>query len=595
MRLHRRGSGRRLGGRARWGGEGGARPLPARRSPMRASLDSTPFLGPGGGSLSHHTMQHRGGTAPTAAVALLAVALLPTLVALAALPGFITSDGPAHLYNAQILADLVRGDSPYRDVYQVRWAPIPNWGQYLLLMGLMQLVSQRAADHLASVLTLVSFAASVLWLRFQVAGRRGLGFAAVLSALLAINVSWLFGFTSFLMGACLFPLTLGVWWAGRDRLGPGRVLAIGVLLALGYFCHPVSLGLTVIGLVVLAVATPGPAPERRWLWTGVSLVPLVPLGLLYAGVMRSAGGMYPQWPHLAGGMSLRGWAAQLGWADPLTLGSRRIAPFVESRHLAFVVLDPALWAAVAFAGFALLSWGRIDRTRRGWGWLAVLFLLGGFLGPDGLGEGHGGFLTPRVALLGLVALLAWLELDGAGQLARVASAAGVVALALQSAFVWDYGRRTQADVDRFLVTRPQVGVGHRVGVLVLEPYGRYRPAPRFHMDCLLGLGTGNVIWNNYETAHYYFPIQVRPGVPHPPATVFETIALLDGPKDANARQETLRELLAQYHPTIDRLVVWGNEPDLAPLLDRWYEDAGGSSPGGDIRVLRPRAASAASR
>lgn len=540
-------------------------------------------------------MHDRGGTTPVAASALLAAALLPTLVALAALPGFITSDGPAHLYNAQIISDLLRGnDSPYRAVYQVRLALAPNWGQYLLLMGLMRMVPPRAADHLATILTLVGFAAAVLWLRAQVAGRRGLGLAAVLSALLALNVAWLFGFTSFLMGACLFPLTLGVWWRGRDRLGPGRALAIGVLLALGYLCHPVSLGLTVIGLLLLAVATPGPAPGRRWLWTGVSVAPLVPLGLLYALAMRSGGGMYPQWAHLTNLLSLRAWAAHLAWADPLTLGSRHIAPFVESRRLGFVVLDPVLWAAVAFAGFALLSRGRSDRTRRGWAWLAVLFLLAGFLGPDGLGEGHGGFLTPRLVLLGLVVLLPWLELDAAGRLARVAAAASLVALALQSAFVWDYGRRTQADVDRLLTTRSLVGVRQRVGVLVLEPYGRYRPAPRFHMDCLLGLETGNVIWNNYETAHYYFPVQVQAGVPHPPATVFETFDMLDRPADADARRETLAALLAEHHRTIDRLVVWGKEPDLEPLLDRWYQDAGGS-PDGEIRVLRPREASSAAR
>ena len=151
------------GGRAGapWGTEGGARPLPVRGSAARASLDSVPFLGPGGGPLTTDTMQDRGRRAPWAAVAVLAVALLPALVALAALPGFITSDGPAHLYNAQIIAELLRGDSVYRDLYQVRSAPLPNWGQYLLLIGLLQTVAPRTADHLATVLTLVGFAASV--------------------------------------------------------------------------------------------------------------------------------------------------------------------------------------------------------------------------------------------------------------------------------------------------------------------------------------------------------------------------------------------------------------------------------------------------
>src|SRR5262249_33077489 len=187
-----------------------------------------------------------------APVLLLGLGLLPALLAMAALPGFITSDGPAHLYNAQIISDLWQGGREYGDVYEVRWAPLPHWGQYLLLLGLMQLVPPRAADRLAMVVTLVGFGASVLWLRWKVAGRPGLGVAALLSALLALNVPWLFGFTGFLLGACLFPLALGLWWGGRERFGPGRALAVGSLLVLQYFCHPVSLGLTGLGLLVLA-------------------------------------------------------------------------------------------------------------------------------------------------------------------------------------------------------------------------------------------------------------------------------------------------------------------------------------------------------
>ena len=51
----------------------------------------------------------------------------------------------------------------------------------------------------------------------------GSAVAALWAALVGLNVTWLFGFYSFLLGACLFPITLGVWWGGRDRLGRGRV------------------------------------------------------------------------------------------------------------------------------------------------------------------------------------------------------------------------------------------------------------------------------------------------------------------------------------------------------------------------------------
>ena len=44
---------------------------------------------------------------------------------------------------------------------------------------------------------------------------------ALLAVLLALNLTWLLGFYSFLLGACLYPITLGLWWAGPSGPVPG--------------------------------------------------------------------------------------------------------------------------------------------------------------------------------------------------------------------------------------------------------------------------------------------------------------------------------------------------------------------------------------
>ncbi len=119
-------------------------------------------------------------------------------------------------------------------------------------------------------MTLVLFAGALGWLRGYVTDERATLGPALYAGLLALNISWLFGFTSFLLGAALFPLTLGVWWAGRDDGFSGRRAATLAMLAiLGYFCHLVSLGLTAFGLIVLEVSTPGRdrlgrRGPRRW-------------------------------------------------------------------------------------------------------------------------------------------------------------------------------------------------------------------------------------------------------------------------------------------------------------------------------------------
>ena len=144
--------------------------------------------------------------------------LAPALAAIWAVPWFVTQDGPAHVYNAQILAWSFDPTSPFRDVYTVRWQPIPNWAGPLTLAGLVAILPAWVADRIMTSLTLAAFAAAIFWLRWRVAGGRGLRVAALLASLLAMNMAWLFGFTSFMLGACLFPITLGIWWPARDRL-----------------------------------------------------------------------------------------------------------------------------------------------------------------------------------------------------------------------------------------------------------------------------------------------------------------------------------------------------------------------------------------
>jgi hypothetical protein len=521
--------------------------------------------------------------------AVLAVALLPALGAIAWHPGFVTQDGPAHLYNAHVLLESLRPDSPFRAVYAIRWQPLPNWAGHLSLMGLMAAgIPPRAADRLLAAATLAGFAASLFWLRRRVAGERGPLGSALLCSLLALSMPWLFGFTSFVIGACLFCLTLGLWWRGRERPDGRWALAIAGLLTLGYFAHLVSLGLTVVALVWLAAIEPGPARRRRWVWTLASLAPLVPLGVLYRGIMRGGGGIQPLWMELKNPASLASWKAQLGWVDPITIVSRSVLPFVERPHAAFLAFTPVLWLAVGLAalfGDAILAGTR----RRGWAGLAVLFILGGLFGPDTLGPKHGNYLSQRVFWLGLAALVPALDLTTGRPLGKLGVGCLAIALAVQSAFVWDYARRADRLVGEVMQAAPAVGTGQRVGTLWLELRQRFRPNPRLHVDNLLGIGTGNVIWNNYEAAHYYFPVQVRPDVPHPPPLAFENLSLLDDPAYAGRRAQDWAALLQAHHPEIDVLIVWGRDATglLDPITARWFEPV---EPVGKARLWRRKAA-----
>jgi hypothetical protein len=420
----------------------------------------------------------------------------------------------------------------------------------------------------------------------------------LLAALLGMNVAWLLGFTSFLLGACLFPLTLGVWWDGRRRLGWGRVAVLSALLVLGYFAHLVSLGLTVVGLVVLAVLTPildQAVPEtrprgNRLTRTAAAGLPLIPLGLVYLRLSRSGGAMRPVWEHLTDPLSLRAWATQLGWADPISIASRKVLPFATAPARGAILLTPVAWLLIALA-LAVAATLRDSRPavgeRRGWWLLAALLILGGLSGPDTLGASHGHYLPQRIVLLGLAALLPALDLDPRRWAIRGCALALAVALAVQSAFVWDYALASQRGAGTFWEARATVGSGQRVATLLAQLRGRsqFRANPLLHADCLLGLDTGNVIWSNYETRYYYFPVQFRAGLDRPDALALEQIALEDDPASAAARAQHWGQLLQRHHAAIDVLVVWGSDPRLDALSARWFRPVAQRGP---LRILRHR-------
>ena len=80
--------------------------------------------------------------------------LFPVLVATWVVPGFTTQDGPAHVYNAWILADSFSIRPAYGPYFEVRWQPLTNWAGHLALAGLFRIVSPWTADRILMSVTL---------------------------------------------------------------------------------------------------------------------------------------------------------------------------------------------------------------------------------------------------------------------------------------------------------------------------------------------------------------------------------------------------------------------------------------------------------
>ena len=504
----------------------------------------------------------------------LALALAPAVVAIWSGRWFVTQDGPAHLYNARVIVESGNPQSSYPGIYEVHARPLPNWAGHLLYLTLGVILPPASAERAAATITLVLLAAATASLRRRVCpedGLRGVLATAALSAILGLNVTWLFGFTGFLLGAALLPMTLGLWWVDREAEGPRGVLSLAGLVVVGYFCHPVSLGLT--AFAALAVAVVAPCRGRRIAWIGRTLLglsPLLPLGLIYLRLTRAGGPMRPEWGILATSLSPRAWLQQLAWVDPITIAAKVHRPFGTVPSVWNGLTAPAFWVVLGLIALALATVRGRARGRGVWGLIGLAMIVGGLVGPDTMGASHGGYLPQRVVLLGLVCLVPWLGLDRPGMLAWAGRAGLIVALVFQSAFVWEYAGDCRRTAGRLVSASETVGHDVRVAAVLLDIRGEFRVNPLLHADCLLGVGTGNVIWGDYETNYYYFPVQLRDPSSSPSASALEAIARLDGPGQAHERAERWSDLIRRHESAIDVVVIWGSDPAIEAATARRF-------------------------
>ena len=303
-------------------------------------------------------------------------------------------------------------------------------------------------------LTLACFAAAVFWLRWRVAGTRGLRVAAVMATLLAMNMAWLYRVYQLHAGGLPVPDHARALVAGSRSLELASPRdARGALLTLGYFCHLVSLGLTIAGLFVLSVASPvrdrwtkapGASGLTRLARTCTTFLPVVLLGLVLLAIATQRAPMRPQWENLSDPWSPRAWVARLEWVDPLSLAIRDGLPFTDRDGPQFVVFAPVIWLAVALL---VWSYGTIRAGLEGSGRRrpAGLVSAGGhsyrrWRGRSRLARrGSRGLSTSAHRPLGPGCAGADLRRRSRRAGGAVAvTAALAAAVALQSAIVWDY-------------------------------------------------------------------------------------------------------------------------------------------------------------
>ena len=324
--------------------------------------------------------------------------------------------------------------------------------------------------------------------------------------------------------------------------------------------------------------------------TSVAFIPVGFLGLYYVSIASQRSPLRPQWANLSNPLSPWAWIVRLKWADPISLAIRDGLPFTERGGPAFALLAPVTWLAIAVLiwGYGT-SWARFRTQtpkrddRLGWLLLAGILMVGGVIGPDSLGEAHGDYLPQRIVLMGLVALVPIIDIDHSRGGAAVARRHSSPRSVLETAIVWDYALYSDRTAGQMIRAGETIGHNQRIVALLVSTKSRFRSNPLLHAENWLGVDSGNVVWNNYETLHYYFPVHFRPEIDRPSPAGLEWVSIHESQDETEQRTAAWERILSQHADSIDVVLVWKSDPALNAITNRWFDHVDRR---GDVQIFR---------
>jgi hypothetical protein len=479
-----------------------------------------------------------------------------------------TQDGPGHQALAFILRQFGRPDAGLlRQYYVLNREALPNGFIFFLMNRVLRLLTVPLAEKVLLTAYAVLLPVSV---RYALRGiDRRSGFLAVLSFPFIYNYTLHMGFFNFCFSLPAFFFTVGYWLRHGERMTPLRTMALALLILWVYFCHPVTLVMTVAALLTLAGwrlildlrAAPGSlwTGARRWLLAPV--VAFLPAVILMASFLgKRMGSKIDFLPlgvkikHLAGLYSL---ASLSHWTPPL-----------------------AAALALLFYVVALLCLrqrgSRPLEARDGLLFVVLVFLAAYFLAPSEISGG--GFVNHRLLLFPFLALILWL--GAFDHSARRRLWIQTVAATLAVLFLFVYAR-AYALIDQHLAEIAEAGQHIEPDHTFLylsysnhgeQPNGRelaFRTEPFLHAGGYVGAEKRLVDLSLYEANEDYFPIYYRPELnPY----VHLSVGLL------GIEQQPPRARILDYRQQtggkVDYVLIWGlhqdrlGDPAVRKVLDQ---------------------------
>lgn len=219
--------------------------------------------------------------------------LLAGIIPLLSFRHFVTLDGPAHLYNAQLIREIWFGDpSRISDLFHVNQFPVPNWSGHFI-MALLNLVLPGYLSEKA--LLLIYFVLTPLFYRkFMLLLYPENRLITYFMLIFVHQHNLYFGFWNMSLGLTLLFISAFYFVKYCSRITLPHLVVLMLLLLALYFSHVLILLVTLLFLAALLVLltqterTPQgiqiinlPEIRQRFFTLFFSAVPVLVLGGIY--------------------------------------------------------------------------------------------------------------------------------------------------------------------------------------------------------------------------------------------------------------------------------------------------------------------------
>ena len=482
-------------------------------------------------------------------------------------PYFHTLDGPSHLYNVNLLREImIERNGFISQFFSVKQEFIPNWSSHMIMLLFRLIFPGSIANKLFLMLISLGLPLSIFRVIKRISPQNQL--LAVFSLPFVYTFLFGLGFYNYCLGLVIYFMTLATWIDIREKISLMRIIGLFLLVAAGYFTHIFIFVLMLISLITYSLSIAFTAylnkslnVRKTVLEISILILVAIPLLILLSRYLGSRAGSTSSVVRLP-------WKELIKWildARPLIIYSytgelkfTRVLFFLGSGLLLYNLIKyfrkPGINGLVR-----LLSQGGTPFL-----FLSFLFILLYFVYPDSHRSG-GSYISIRILIFAYLTGFIWLCTLEYTKLIKISVFA--ILLVVNFGLLYRYQgvqSRLNSITKKFTAGVEQIDENS-----VVLPIRNSDDWLDLHCPNYLGADKPLIILENYEATTNYFPIEWNtdelPSVRIGDSLVTDVCLYNKFP----AGSDTI--------VPIDYIISWGsNEPDacqkgLAVLMEGNYE------------------------